>query len=143
MQMFAILVAVFLTSSAPAHAGVVVSVWSPGVVVFDPYTPEYMPAPRPDYVWIPGGYDPYGYYVPGYWQPVATNPGHVWAAGYWSGRTYHEGYWRPATQPGRAWIDGYYVKGRHVGPRWVPEKHAERAHKKAHSHVERGERKHR
>ena len=112
--------ATFLALGVPsADAGVTISVWSPGVVVFDPYTPTYVPAPRADYVWIPGGYDEYGNFQPGYWQPVVENPGYSWAAGYWVGRAYHEGYWRPMAQPGRAWVDGYYLNNRYVRPRWV------------------------
>jgi hypothetical protein len=116
-----------------APAAVVV-VWSPGYV--DPYTPSYVPAPRPNYEWIPGWYDEYGYYVPGYWQPLQTYPGYIWAWGYWSGRNYHEGYWRPASQPGRAYIDGYYVGNRYVAPRWVREQDAEHIRAERHDHVQ-------
>lgn len=134
MRIFVLLLTMLL-ASAPAYAGVVVSVWSPGVVVFDPYGPEYVPGPRADYYWVPGGYDEYGYYSPGYWQPVAPNPGYIWAAGHWSGRVYYEGYWRPEVQIGQAWIGGYYVGGRYVSPRWVSEREADHARAAAHARV--------
>lgn len=135
MRILAILATFACLASQPAHAAVVVSVWSPGVVVFDPYTPAYQPAPRVDYQWVPGWYDEYGYFVPGYWQPVAPNPGYIWAWGYWTGRTYHEGYWRPATQSGRTWIDGYYVNGRYTSPQWVRAEEAEHARARVHARV--------
>ncbi|MDP2316811.1 MAG: hypothetical protein Q8P41_28225 [Pseudomonadota bacterium] len=135
MHLLAILATVLSLAIAPADAGVVVSVWSPGVVVFDPYEPSYVPGPRPEYIWIAGGYDEYGYYIPGYWQPVAPNPGYVWAAGWWSGRVYYEGYWRPVSRPGRAWIEGYYVNGRYTSSRWVHESEAAHARAEAREHV--------
>lgn len=128
--------ATLLTLSAPpAFAGVVVSVWSPGVAVFDPYDPVYVPAPRADYAWVPVYYDEFGYFVPGYWQPLLPNPGYTWSWGYWSGRTYYEGYWRPDSQPGQAWIAGYYVRGRYVSPRWVAAGDEARERERSHAHL--------
>ena len=118
---------VLLLSSTPAHA-VVLSVWSPGVSVeIDPFAPSYTPDPRPDWQWIPGGVDAYGYFVPGYWAPISPNPGYLWAPGYWQGRSYYEGYWRPEVQVGNAWVGGYYAGGRYVNARWVGEREAARA----------------
>lgn len=135
MHIFAILALVFSIAAPQAQAGVVVSVWSPGVAVFDPYDPGYAPAPRADYIWFPGRYDEYGYFIPGYWKPVAPRVGFLWAPGYWVGRRYHEGYWRPEAQSGRAWIDGYYVRGTYVRPYWVHADQADRAHARAKSHL--------
>lgn len=138
MRVFALLVLASLTLAPSAHAGITVSVWSPGVLYFDPYDPGYMPAPRPDYVWVPGYYDEYGYFIPGYWAPVAPNPGYSWAPGYWAGRSYHEGYWRSPAPVGRAWVDGYYVRGRYIHPRHVRETEVvhvqERVHRRVQNH---------
>lgn len=135
MRLFAILAALLSLGTQPAYAGVVVSVWTPGVAVFDPYDPIYVPAPRADYVWIAGSYDEFGYFIPGYWQPVAPNPGYIWAWGYWSGKVYHEGYWRPEVQAGSAWIPGYYVRGQYVSPRWVQESAAAQVRAQVHAHI--------
>lgn len=117
--LFASFVAAFV-AAIPAHAALVISAWSPGVAV-DPLAPEYVPAARPDYVWVPGSYDAFGYYQPGYWEPVSPNPGFVWVAGSWAGPVYYEGYWRPVDQPGLVWMDPYWVDGRYYDGAWVRE----------------------
>jgi hypothetical protein len=132
MRILSLFLLTLALSTGDAHAGVVVSIWSPGVAVFDPYGPEYVPQPRSNYVWVRGGYDEFGYYIPGYWQPVAGYPGFVWAEGYWSGRVYYEGYWRPQYRTGQVWIPGYYVGGQYTRARWVDEGHARAARSEAH-----------
>jgi hypothetical protein len=118
---FFLLASMFTAVAAgPAHAALVISAWSPGVAV-DPMAPEYVPVARPDYVWVPGSYDSFGYYRPGYWAPIAPNPGFVWVAGSWSGPVYYEGYWRPVDQPGQVWMDPYWVDGRYYDGAWVRE----------------------
>jgi hypothetical protein len=105
-------------AAGPANAALVISTWSPGVAV-DPMAPEYVPLARPDYVWVPGNYDAFGYYRPGYWAPVAPNPGFMWVAGSWVGPVYYEGYWRPVDQPGSVWMDPYWCDGRYYDGGWV------------------------
>ena len=110
-----------LLAIRPVMAGdVSVTVTSPGIeIVVDPFSPSYAPAPRPGYVWVAGFYDPYGFWVPGYWAPVQPRVGYVWVPGYWVGRSYHDGYWRTPYRGRDVWVDGYYVNGRYVAPRWV------------------------
>ena len=135
MRSLFLLALAFSLYATPAHAGVVVTVWTPGVVVFDPYDPMFVPGPRVGYVWISGSYDEFGYFTPGYWAPVAPNPGYIWAWGYWTGKVYHEGYWRPEVRVGQAFIPGYYVRGIYSPSRWVPESAATEAHARVRAHV--------
>lgn len=107
-------------TSSPAEAGVHVDVTVPGVhIVFDPWSPAYVPAPRPGYVWIPGFFDAWGSWHPGHWRPVEVRPGYVWVDGYWVGPQYIEGYWRPTYRAGYSWIDGYYYRGTWYPGRWA------------------------
>jgi hypothetical protein len=138
MALHAIFLALALLAAPPAQAGTV-------TVVIDPFSPTYVPAPHAGFVWVPGSYDPYGFYTPGYWQPTGVRVGYLWVPGYWIGHTYHDGYWRPHGRDGQAWIDGYYLDGRYVPGRWVgagefdhvrAQIHAARSHARATRHVE-------
>jgi len=105
--------------SAPAEAGVHVSVAVPGVrVVIDPWAPGYRPGPRAGWAWVDGYRDSWGNWVPGYWVPSYSRVGYTWVPGYWEGRVYVDGYWRPASRVGYRWVDGYYSGGRWIAGRW-------------------------
>jgi hypothetical protein len=93
-----IAVSVFILSTAPAQAGVFVS-----VNIAPPALPVYEqpPLPEPGFIWTPGywAYGDAGYYwVPGVWvHPPSA--GLLWTPGYWGfeGGVYgwHGGYWGP------------------------------------------------
>lgn len=115
----------------PAEAGVRVAVSSPGVeIVVSPFSPTYVPAARPGYVWVPGYYDPYGFYVPGTWEPIAHRAGYIWVPGYWIGASYYDGYWRPRLHADDVWVAGYYAGGRYVPARWVPRREVDEARRR-------------
>lgn len=86
-----------------------------------PWSPRYVPPPRPGYVWVPGHWH-HGRWVPGYWRPVGPAPrGYVWVPGHWRGNTYVEGYWRPARRPGKVWVEGHYDdNGVWIDGYWAP-----------------------
>lgn len=119
-MMTALLPLLALLAAAPADAGVHVNVSVPGVnIVFDPWSPAYVPPPRAGWEWHPGYWDMWGTWHPGYWTPNEVRPGWIWVSGYWVGPRWVEGYWRPVSRPGYYWHDGYYAHGAWVPGSWV------------------------
>ncbi|MEQ1565591.1 MAG: hypothetical protein ABMA64_08135 [Myxococcota bacterium] len=75
---------------------------------FDPWSPRAVAIARPGFVWIPGHFDAYGGWTPGFYRPIEARPGMVFEPGYWVAGTYHEGYWRPAYAQHQRWVPGHY-----------------------------------
>lgn len=93
----------------------------------DPWLTVWAPPPRAGWAWVPGRYDPLGYWIPGHWVPVAGPPviypnvRYVFVPGYWQGSVYVEGYWRAGDRDGWIWQEGYYLPdGTYVSGHWEP-----------------------
>ena len=120
------LLASLAAPTAPAFAGTVVRVGLPAVhlvappvrvnVGFDAWNPRAVPVARPGYVWVPGHYDRYGYWNPGYYRPNEYRAGYVYEAGYWNGGVYIEGYWRPERVERQHWVPAHYTRYRGYVP---------------------------
>ena len=89
---------------------------------------DWTPDPRPGWAWVPG-FHVGPVWHPGYWRPAHTRAvvrasvTYVYVAGYWSGDTYLEGYYRPEerTDGDWEWVEGYYLEdGTYVAGHWVP-----------------------
>ena len=92
----------------------------PAVVVHvDAFTPHYQPPARAGFVWIDGAYDPYGNWIPGYYEPVQTRAGYAWVPGYWAGNAWVAGFWRPTARAGYYWNPGYYAGRTWVAGSWM------------------------
>lgn len=95
----------------------------------DPWGTAWVPPSRTGWVWVPGFYNVYGYWVPGYWEParqtvvVYSDNSYVYVPGYWQDEVYVEGYYRvEARSDGDwEWIEGYYLEdGTAIPGHWVP-----------------------
>jgi hypothetical protein len=64
---------------------------------------------RAGWSWSDGYYLDDGTYVPGYWAPDGQPPreGYVWEPGYWDGKYWVEGFWRPSERPGYRWVSSW------------------------------------
>lgn len=116
--------ALLATFSAPALASVHVEVAVPGIVVaVNPWSPVYVPASRPGWVWVPGYYDSWGGWHTGYWRPAASRVGYTWIDGYWNGAYWVDGYWRHS--PGYVYRPpaAYHGHVRHVAAAPAPRVH--------------------
>lgn len=115
----ALIVSFFAAAPALAgHPGYTPS--RPAVVVHvDAFAPYYQPPVRAGYVWIEGAYDPWGNWIPGYYEPVAARAGYAWVPGYWAGSAWVEGYWRPQARAGYYWNPGYYAGRTWVAGSWM------------------------
>jgi hypothetical protein len=105
--------------------------WWMGTIYVDGY---WRRADRAGWRWIDGYYLEDGEYVRGWWEPVGPPPraGMVWEAGYWDGRDWVEGFWRPEQRAGYRWVcawldaDGVYHAGYweptedRPGQVWIP-----------------------
>ena len=89
---------------------------------------DWTPDPRPGWTWVAGRHVGPVWH-PGHWRPAHTRAvvyssiSYIYVAGYWSGDTYLEGYYRPEerTDGDWAWVEGYYLEdGVYVAGHWVP-----------------------
>lgn len=78
-----------------------------------------IPDHRPGYVWV-DGYWRGRRYTPGHWRPIAPPPGpeYVWVDGHWESDSYVDGYWRMENIDGMIWVDGEYNEEGYLEGHW-------------------------
>ena len=80
--------------------------------------------PGPDLVWVPGHPGPRGRWVDGYCRRVGPAPreGWVYVSGYWNGRLWVTGFWRPSIRVGFHWVDAQVnERDEYVAGYWEPD----------------------
>jgi hypothetical protein len=80
--------------------------------------------PGHDSVWVGGHPGAGGQWIPGHCQAVGPAPrsGWLYVSGYWNGRIWVTGFWRPSARVGYAWVDAHVTDSDdYVAGYWEPE----------------------
>ncbi len=84
--------------------------WVSGWWLGDRYVEGYWRVnERPGWYWVDGAYYADNSYAWGAWYPLDEPlDGYVWEAGFWDGRDWVEGFWRPEQRDGYRWVTASY-----------------------------------
>lgn len=94
------------------------------VVLRPPVHVPVQRCPGPDTVWVSGHPGQGGHWVSGHCQRVGPAPrsGWTYVSGYWNGRLWVSGFWRPAGRVGFTWVEAHVNdREEYVAGYWEPE----------------------
>ncbi|MFH1466684.1 MAG: hypothetical protein ABIO70_20025 [Pseudomonadota bacterium] len=89
-----------------------------------PHVVTWEACPGPDLVWVGGHPGPGGHWVSGHCARLGAPPraGWVYVAGYWNGRAWVSGFWRPTARVGYRWVEARVdEEGAYESGYWEPE----------------------